>query len=363
MRRILSPLRVVLISVFMIAILIAVFLTVQQNVPMTSTAPALEAVSIVRPERRDLARTIILPGDIRAYQETDIHAKVSGYLKTITVDRGDWVKAGQSLAFLEIPEMDREYHRIEVDMNMKEKIYRRLDMIRNRNRDLLPLEQVEQARTEFEMAQASRDELTTMMGYATIRAPFDGVITTRHVHPGTLIQAGTGSKNQATPIVTVMDLDRVRIMVAVPESEVARITQETMVQLRVDARSDELFEGTVTRYATALDPGTRTMPTEIEVGNPKHLLYPGMYAHVTFTLEDLPNRLTIPRQAVRQSNNGQHVLIVEDGLVVEVNIRTGYEDALLVEVREGLTGAEQVIVQGHQRVRSGDRVTVRDATF
>ncbi len=344
-------------------VLVAVLFAWRANGPDSSSSPAPEVVSVVSLERRDLTRTITLPGDIRPFQEAPVYAKVSGYLKEIMVDSVEWVKAGQTLARLEIPEMDREYRRVESNLEMKRKIYKRLADIRNKNRDLIPLEEVEQAKTEFDMVNASRDELATLMAYATIRAPFDGVVTTRYVHQGTLIQKGTTAQTQATPIVRVMDLNRVRIIVAVPESEVAWITQETPVRITVDALPGESFTGTVTRYAMALDPETRTMPTEIEMANPNHQLYPGMYAHVTFTLESMPNRLTVPRQAVREVNGGREILMVENGAVKAVTIQTGYEDALLVEVTKGLTGTEQVIIHGHQRVRPGDPVRARKPTL
>lgn len=332
------------------------------EVPRSASAGKIESVIVGKAHREDLIQTITIPGDIKPFQVTPVYAKVSGYLKTIRVDRGDWVKAGAPLAHLEIPEMDREYHRVESDMMMKHKIYKRLADIHRENPDLIPREEVELAQTEFVMSKASKDELSAMMAYATIRAPFDGVITERHVHPGALIQAGTTSQNSSRPLVTVMDLDRVRITVAVPESDVAWITRETPVSITVDAWKDKTWTGTVTRYANALDPNTRTMATEIEVDNPDHVLYPGMYAHVTFTLQNLENRLVVPRQAVLITPTGRELLIVEQDEVKAVTVNTGFEDERLVEITEGLTGEEQIILQDHQRIRPGDRVTVREVS-
>jgi RND family efflux transporter MFP subunit len=354
---------IVLLLVGMGIALTAIFMGRQSaDIDTVTTTDPQEVVFVVHPNRKGLTRTITLPGSIRPYQEADVYAKVSGYLKDIAVDRGDWVKGGQPLAKLVIPEMDREYHRAESNMTMKERIYQRLESIRRQNPDLLPLEEVEQAQTDFEMARATRDELTALMAYATIRAPFDGVITTRYVHPGALIQAGTTSQSQSTPLVSIMDLQQVRITVAVSESEVAWITHDTPVRIEVAAWKGKELTGTVTRYATALDPGTRTMPTEILVKNADHALYPGMYASVTLTLEVLHDRLTLPRHVVQESGKGPQVLVVDkEGLVKTVTIQTGYKDARIVEVTDGLTGNEQVIVEGQQRVRPGDRVTVRKA--
>lgn len=353
--------RIAVLSASAVAIGLALFLIA----PLKHSAPSADlsppVVTVARPERRDLVRTVTLPGDLRPYQEATVYAKVSGYLKRMTVDRGDRVKRGQPVAILEIPEREREYRRAEADMEMKKKSFQRFADIRTHDRDLIPLEEVEQARTDFEMAKAQRDELAVMMAYATVRAPFDGTVTTRHVHPGALVQAGTTSQSQATPIVTVVDLSRLRITVAVPESDVAWISRQTAVRMTIDARADETYAGTVTRYAAALDAKSRTMPTEIEIGNPKGLLYPGMYAHVSFTLESLTNRMTVPRQAVHPDAGTQQVLIVEDGRVKAVPIRAGYQDATVVEVLDGLNGTEQVIVQGQNRVRSGDRVIVHPA--
>ena len=359
-----SSTRMVLIVLLLMGMGIALAAIIMGRPPAdidTATDPQ-DVVFVVHPNRKDLTRTITLPGSIQPYQEAAVYAKVSGYLKEIAVDRGDWVKGGQPLAQLVIPEMDREYHRAESNMTMKQRIYQRLEGIRRQNPDLLPLEEVEQAQTDFEMAKATRDELTALMAYATIHAPFDGVITTRYVHPGALIQAGTTSQSQSTPLVSIMDLEQVRITVAVPESEVTRITHDTPVRIEVAAWKGKELTGTVTRYATALDPGTRTMPTEILVKNSDHALYPGMYASVMLTLEARPDRLTLPRHAVQESGKDSQVLVVdEEGLVKTVTIQTEYQDATIVEVTDSLTGNEQVIVEGQQRVRPGDRVTVREA--
>lgn len=332
------------------------------EVAVSEPTGRIESVIVVRAHREDLTQTLTLPGDIKPFQVTRVYAKVSGYLQTIRVDRGDWVKAGEPLAHLEIPEMEREYHRVESDMIMKHRVYKRLADIQRDNHDLIPIEEVELARTEFVMAKAEKDELSVMMDYATIRAPFDGVITDRHVHPGALIQAGTTSQQNTTPLVTIMDLDRVRITVAVPESDVAWIMRKTPVSIIVDAWRGKSWTGTVTRYANALDPDTRTMATEIEVENPDHVLYPGMYAHVTFTLQTLADRLVVPRQAVLKTPTRRELLIVDQDEVKAVTVKTGFEDERWVEITEGLTGEEQIILQDHQRISPGDRVTVREVS-
>ncbi len=361
MKRLETPRQMAFAAALAAAVSLTVFVLVQSKSIVAPAASAPPVVAIAQPERRDLVRTITLPGDLRPYQEARVYAKVSGYLRWISVDRGDRVKAGAAIAALDAPEMEREYRRAKADMEMKQKVSSRVTDIRAKNRDLISLEEVEQAQTDFEMAKAKRDELDAMMAYTTIRVPFDGVVTARHVHPGALIQAGTTTQAQASAIVTVVDLSRLRVTVMVPESDVAWISRQTAVRMTLDARPEEIYAGTVTRYATALDPKSRTMPTEIEIGNLKELLYPGMYAHITLTLESLTNRITVPREAVRPNGGAPQVLIVEDGRVKAVAIRAGYQDAGVVEVLDGLNGSEQVIVQGQNRVRPGDRVTVHPA--
>lgn len=361
MNRLETPRRMAIAAALTAAVGLTVFVIVQSKSIVAPAASAPPVVAVAQPERRDLVRTITLPGDLRPYQEARVYAKVSGYLKWISVDRGDRVKAGAAIAALDAPEMEREYRRAKSDMDMKQKVSSRVTAIRAKNRDLIALEEVEQARTDFEMAKAKRDELDAMMAYTTIRVPFDGVVTARHVHPGALIQAGTTTQAQASAIVTVVDLSRLRVTVMVSEADVAWISRQTAVRMTIDARAEETYVGTVTRYAAALDPKSRTMPTEIEIDNPNGLLYPGMYAHVSFTLESLTNRMTVPRQAVHLDAEAQQVLIVEDGRVKAVPIRAGYQDATVVEVLDGLNGTEQVIVQGQNRVRPGDRVIMHPA--
>ena len=342
-------------------------------------------VEIVKPLREDLLRQITLPAGIEAFQRTTLYSKVSGYLEWIRVDIGDWVRKGEVIARLEVPEMLDQYREVEAelasakadyenvqaelesakaDYELKEITYKRLQSVREEEPDVLPQQTVDEARAKFQVAraavkvveskinqvlskikqvEAALNRLQTLMAYAQIKAPFRGVVTHRFVDPGALIQAATASQN-VQPIVTVVSMDTLRLFLDIPESEVPFVQVGDKAVITVDALPGKTFEGEVTRFATALDPSTRTMKTEIDIPNHEHRLRPGMYGRVTVVLEKHPGAITIPADALRIEGEMQFVYSVVDGVARKVEVETGFNDGAKIEVIKGLEGTEDIVV-------------------
>lgn len=202
------------------------------------------------------------------------------------------------------------------------------------------------ARAKVDVANAALREAEVRLAYATIRAPFDGVVTARFVDRGALIQMGTSSA-QAAPIVTVARMDRVRVQFDVAETEVAAIAEKEPLSLEVDAYPGRPFTGRVVRWAHALDPATRTMLVEAEFANAKGELLPGMYARATLELERHEKALAIPAEAVVTVEKKRHVWVVAEGRARLVPIRTGIDEGPFLEVVDGLKGEETIAVGAH----------------
>src|SRR5437867_180315 len=183
-------------------------------------APVPE-VQVARARHGEIVRSITLPGNLRAYQEATLYAKVAGYLKSITVDRGDWVKVNAVLAEIEAPEMLADQARLQAELKVTQIELKRITEAYKKAPDLVIPQTVDTAEGRYEIAKANLERNATLLNYAKITTPFDGVITKRWVDPGAFIPAATSSSAaRSAAVVTLADFSRVRIEVAIPEPEV-----------------------------------------------------------------------------------------------------------------------------------------------
>lgn len=333
--------------------------TPPQGKPANESLPPI-AVEIAKPHRGSVTRSIMLPGEIRAYQQATLYAKVTGYLKTLTVDKGDSVTNGASLAEIEVPELlaDRARYRAEVEVAQLD--YNRLSDSQKKAPDLVTAQSVDDALGKLEIAKATLERTETLLGFAKITAPFSGIITRRFVDPGAFIPAATaGSAPQSAAIVTLADFNTVRVQVAVPEAESPHIAVGEPMELSVEGLPGKIFGGSITRFSYALDDASKTMLAEIEMPNPKLELRPGMYANVKIGIEKKDDALLIPTSALLSEKAGTSVFTVEKGKVKKIPVKTGFNDGANVEIISGITADEPVIVLGKQTPSNGQAVTTK----
>jgi len=299
---------------------------------------------------------------ILAYQEATLFSKVSGYLKTISVDKGSSVSKGQLLAEIEVPELLADEAQFKAETDVAHRNYERIAQARETAPDLVVPQTVDDLRGQWEVARAKLQRTQSLLQYTRIIAPFAGVITARFVDPGAFIPAATsGTPAQSTALVTLMDFGRLRVQVFVPEAEVPFINEGLPVQLTVEELPGRSFSGSVTRFAYALDEGTKTMLTEIEMPNPAGELRPGMYARVKLEVERKQDALLIPASAVVMEKGGSFVFRVADGKAQKTPVQTGFKDSVSVEIGSGLPADQPVIVAGTQKVTDGQAVTAASA--
>lgn len=320
-------------------------------------------VRTVLPKRGEITRSVTLPSfRILAYQEATLYAKVPGYLKTLTVDKGDAVQAGQLLGEIEVPELLADEIQYQAETEVARTNYERMAAARQKAPDLVVPQTVDDLRGVWEVAQAKLQRTRTLLQYARLVAPFTGVVTARFVDPGAFIPAATaGTLAQSAAVVTLMDFSRVRIQVFVPEPEVPFITNGVPVQVTVEELPGRIFHGSVTRYANALDEATKTMLTEIEMPNPTRALRPGMYASVQLEVERRRDALLLPAEAVAREKSGASVFTVTGGTARKTPVQLGFSDGVNVEITAGLTGSEVVVLAGNQAVADGQAVNVVEA--
>ncbi len=357
------------------------------HAPAAAQARALR-VTVVEPQRRPAVRLIALPATVEAFEKATLYAKVAGYLQWIKVDKGDRVGKGEVLALIEVPEMEMEYRgaqaavleaeaayeRARAQASLKEITYKRLASVFQTQPGAISGQEVDEARAQAEVAErevklaqaklesarANAQRLEALLEYARIKSPYDGVVTERFVDPGNLIQNAAASSNSA-PILTVMDMDRVRVYVEVPEPDVAEVDRGDPVELEFDALAGKIFRGKVTRFAIALNPGTRTMKVEIDLPNPQRLVRPGMFGRARLRLGEQPEALFLPAEGVRVDASGnKFVYVVLEGKLRKVVVRTGLDDGKLIQV-EGLRGGERVVLTSSGKLEEGAPVVFEDA--
>jgi len=316
-----------------------------------SESADVPTVAVAKAARGDIAQSLTIAAEFRPFQEIEVHAKVAGYLKSISVDVGDRVKAGQLLAVLEIPELqdeikqdeaavkraNEEIRRAQADveraqsahevahlnatrltgvMKTRPNLVAQQDIDEATGRDRVSEAQVSTAeaalaadKEQLEIAKAAQSKTQTLFDYARITAPFTGVITHRYADTGAMIQAGTSSQSQAMPVVRLSQNDKLRLVIPVPESAVSRIHLGGPVSVAVQSLH-KTVTGAVARFADRLDTDTRTMRVEVDVPNPDLTLVPGMYADATLVLDQVKGAIVAPVQAIDRTSGGGRVFVV-----------------------------------------------------
>jgi RND family efflux transporter MFP subunit len=222
------------------------------------------------------------------------------------------------------------------------------------------------AQARLPVAEKARDYARTLLRYTKIPAPFDGVVTKRHINDGDFVQPPAGRKGEA--LFVVDQVDPVRVFVNVPEPEAVWVRDRDEATVRTQGPAGQEFKGTVTRTARALDPTTRTLKTEIDLPNPEGKLLPGMYVDVTITTQRR-NVWTLPASAVVPTQEQSYCYRLEDGKAIRTPVQVGLSGGGLIEVRkqrvkaawEDFTGEEKIIKSGVADLKDGQAVEVTPA--
>ena len=218
------------------------------------------------------------------------------------------------------------------------------------------------AQASTDVARRDLEELEELLKYCQLRAPFDGVVTERHVEPGDLVRnSQTSSSKDGTSLLVITRIDKVRVRVAVPERDAPLADVGDKAQITLQAIPGRTLEGQVSRVAGVLDPQTRTMLVEIDLPNPDGKLRPGMFGQATIALEPPVERLTLPAAAVRHDEQGKsYVYVVNDASKIQVvDVQTGVDDGRQIEITAGLKGGERIVAAMIARLKPEQLVRVK----
>jgi len=388
---------VTVVGIGLTAILIAL-LPSCGKIRAKSDSPAAVTVGVTKVTRKSLQRQITLSSELVPFQQIDVYAKESGFVKNLYVDYGSRVQTGQLMATLEIPELEAqmqedqaaiknatdevslaehqlkryraqckvlhlEYTRLNAVFEGQPGLVAQQEVDDAQGKDLAAASQVDAGESALEAARSqllvSKAQLVhdqALFAYSRITAPFSGVVTQRYANLGTLMQAGTSSSTQAMPLVKLSEDDLYRLVIPVPESSVRYIRVGDPVDVHVPSLNRS-FPGKVARFSVDVQEDTRTMHTEVDVPNRDRLLMPGMYAETTLTLEAKDNVLAVPLEAVNHEGDQTTVYVVSPtGKVEDRVITIGLQTSTDAEVVSGLAEGESAIVSDRSGLKPGEEV-------
>ena len=383
------------VLILLLVVSVTLVLVRQRKAPASNP----KAAAVVDVVRGSLANSLTIAGQFQPYQEVDLHAKVSGYIRWIKVDIGDRVRQGEVLAELEVPELQDQlqgaqaevrHTQSEIERAQSEVVsaasthaalhaaYTRLLEASKERPGLIAEQELDDAHAKDQeseaqigvakasldamqqqlgVSQADSHRIQTLTNYEEIISPFNGVVTMRYADTGSLIQSGTSSNTQSMPVVRVAQSDLLRLRMPVPESDVPYIREGGDVRVKVNA-TGKVFGGKIVRFARSLDSDTRTMLTEVDVPNADLSLSPGMYAESIIQLQQRSDAVFVPAQAVVQSGEHAYVLVVDDSHRIEKRaVVLGIQTANRIEIANGLRVGEQVIASGQANYQPGETVT------
>jgi RND family efflux transporter MFP subunit len=332
-------------------------------------------VAAIRPS--DALMTVTLPATTTAFEAANIFARTSGYVEKRYVDIGDKVKAGALLAEITAPELDHQIAQAQATLSQDQASLQQTQashdlaqVTNNRDSDLvkrgwLTLQQGDNDRLTLAAQQAavsvSQSNINAQQAqirilgqekaYQRVIAPFDGVVTQRNIDNGSLVQSGS------TLMYTMMHSDVIRIQLFVPQDEAFGVTPGVDAVVHVPEIPGRDFTGKVTRIASALQPGSRTLLTEIDVPNPDGALSPGIYCTVDLHIPQKTPSVMVPADAVVFDQNGLHVARVDNGIVHMQQISIARDLGTQVEVKDGVKPGDQVILNPMVNLTDGAKVS------
>jgi RND family efflux transporter MFP subunit len=420
----------VLLGLVVIMVVLVVYRLKDQQARAVTRPRQDVLVGVFLPDRRDMEVKVTFTADIVPAKQAAIFSKVSGYIRRIHADRGDFVNEGQVLVEIDDQELQASLEQARaillsgqagLEMARSSLVGQRANLENQRanlakaravsanderqaermkllfERGLVSATDFENARTTAESSRANvqaaeaqlnlaEAQITTTesqvrvsqaqvetyraalqladtnLANTRLLAPFSGYVSQRNLDPGAAVSAQSAGTNTASVgILTIQDIQTVKVQIEVPERDIARVSLGSAVRLSVDPYRGETFRGSVSRVVHNLDPRSRTMGVEADIPNPTGRLKPGMFARVEVLVETRHRALTVPAEAIRLGESTPSVMVVREGAVETVPVELGAADARGVEILKGLSDHDEVILQGKDLVKPKQKVRTTSA--
>jgi membrane fusion protein (multidrug efflux system) len=325
---------------------------------------ALETFAL---QKHSLASNLQIPGELIAFQQVDLYAKVSSFVKKLHADVGTEVQQGQLLASMEAPELTSQLIGSESRLKSQEAIYQASKANYDRlletsktpgtvsQNDLdVALAKKNSDLAQLDAARSTSKEITDTRNYLEIRAPFSGVITARNVSTGAYV--GPSGKGSEFPLFTLVEQRKLRLVVSVPEAYTSYLKNKSEVTFKVKSLPNQNFPAKVSRLAGALDLRLRSQRTEMDVINSDRKLLPGMIAEVSIPLTGDVNSFAIPKSAVLNSTQGTYVIKVVDQKALWIPIKTGTSSDDKTEIFGDIQEGDVLVKVANEEIRDNAEV-------
>ncbi len=311
-----------------------------------------------------LSSSLQIPGQLIAYQQVDLYAKVSSFVKKLYVDVGSEVKEGELLATMEAPELNSQLAGAESTIKSREAIY--LASKANYDRMLetsktpgtISPNDLEQAAArknsdyaQFQAAQSASKEITETQNYLQIRAPFSGVITARNVNPGAYV--GPAGKGSELPLFNLREQKKLRLVLSVPEAYTEYLNHKDEVSFTVKSLPGKSFNATINRLSGSIDDRLRSQRVEMDVFNNDKKLLPGMVAEVNLPLPASDSTFIVPKTAVVNSTESVFVIRVVNNQSQRVEVKTGRDANDFIEIYGKLNDGDLLLISASDEIRNG----------
>jgi RND family efflux transporter MFP subunit len=332
---------------------------------------AVPTVTVALPTHDAAARTLVLPGDVRAFYEASIYARVSGYLANWTQDIGAHVHAGQVLATIDTPDLDQEMAQVQADLATAQARSALADLTARRWHALLASNSVSvqsadekqgdalAQHAEVNAQRAHVDRLRALEGFKRIVAPFDGVVTARNTDVGALI---TGGSSATMPLFKVADMHEMRVYVRVPQAYASELHPGMTATLTEPQYPGRQFQAKLTTTSQSVATESRTVLAELMAPNADGTLWAGTFAEVSFDVPANAAMLRVPSSAlIFRSHGAQLATVGPDGTVVLKDVTVGRNLGTEIEIERGITATDRIVTTPLDTIEDGDSVVVAGA--
>jgi RND family efflux transporter MFP subunit len=299
---------------------------------------------------------LVLPGTLLGINEALIHARVNGYVKEWRKDIGDNVKQGETLAILDIPEINRQVDEASANFQLAKTAYERWRKLRAQ--DAVSQQELDEKTAVYRQSEAVLKRLKQLQDFGTVVAPFSGRVTKRNVNMGDLVNSGNVGTAQA--MFAMARVDRLHVYAYLPQDRVSQIKVGDKVDVYQPSTPDKIVEGRIARTAGAIDMQTRTLQVDVEIDNADNALMPGTYVEIAFKMTP-GNNLLIPTNTLIFGAGGPYVATVKNDEVTRKKVTLGTDFGMQVEVRSGVTKEDWLILNPLDSVTDGQRVIVQIA--
>ena len=303
------------------------------------------------PDKNNPNMKLVLPGTLRGINEAQIHSRVTGYVKEWFKDLGDTAKQGETLAIIDIPEINRQVEEATANFKLAKTVYDRWKRLRTE--DAVSQQEMDEKTALYRQSEAVLNRLKQLQSFGRVTAPFEGRITRRNVNLGDLVNAGNVGNAQA--MFSMARTDKLNVYVYLPQDRTGQIKVGDEVSVYQTNAPEKIIKGRIARTAGAIDINTRTLQVDVEIPNENNALLPGAYVEVAMTVA-LGNSLIVPTNTLIFGSGGPFIAVVKDNRAEKKKVTLGIDFGNQVEIRSGLTPDDLMILNPVDSLVNGQAV-------